>query len=100
MEKLLTQKEQELYSDKAYASKKYDDLLTKKSIVNRILHKGKKNQSLTEHQKEQNKQWPSIRGMVECVIGIFKLHDGIDKARYLDCNEIEPGLCWQCWHTT
>jgi hypothetical protein len=33
--------------------------------------------------------------MVERVIRVFKLHDGIDKARYLDSNEIEPGLCWQ-----
>ncbi len=33
MEKLLTQKEQELYADKAYASEKHHDLLTEKGIV-------------------------------------------------------------------
>ena len=38
MERLLTEKEKELYEYKAYASKKHDELLKEKGIVNRILH--------------------------------------------------------------
>ena len=65
IERLLTKKEKELYADKAYASKKHDELLKEKGIVNRILHKGKRNQPLTEKQKDQNRQWSSIRSTVE-----------------------------------
>jgi len=83
MEKLLTLKEKELYADKAYASKKHDQLLKEKGIVNRILHKGKRNHPLSEKQKDQNKQWSSIRSTVERVFGVLKLHHGIRKARYL-----------------
>jgi IS5 family transposase len=83
MEKLLTQKEKELYADKAYASKKHDQLLREKGIINRILHKGKRNQPLSEKQKDQNRQWSSIRSTVERVFGVLKLHHGISKARYL-----------------
>ncbi|NOR68562.1 MAG: IS5 family transposase [Methylomarinum sp.] len=83
MEKLLTEKEKELYADKAYASKKHDQLLKEKGIVNRILHKGKRNQPLTDKQKDQNRQWSSIRCTVERVFGVLKLHHGISKARYL-----------------
>ncbi len=82
MEKLLTQAEKELYADKAYASQKHVDLLKEKGIVNRILHKGKRNQPLSEKQKEQNRQWSSIRSTVERVFGVLKLHHGISKARY------------------
>ncbi|MCK5662027.1 MAG: IS5 family transposase [Thiotrichaceae bacterium] len=83
MEKLLTLKEKELYADKAYASKKHDQLLKEKGIVNRILHKGKRGHSLSVKQKDQNKQWSSIRSTVERVFGVLKLHYGIRKARYL-----------------
>ena len=83
MEKLLTEKEKELYADKAYASKKHDQLLKEKGIVNRILHKGKRNQALSDKQKDQNRQWSSIRSTVERVFGVLKLHHNISKARYL-----------------
>lgn len=83
MEKLLTDREKQLYADKAYASQKHDKLLTEKGIDNRILHKGKKNRPLSKEQKQQNKQWSSIRSTVERVFGVLKLHHGIRKARYL-----------------
>jgi IS5 family transposase len=83
MENLLTLKEKELYADKAYASKKHDQLLKGKGVINRILHKGKRNHPLSEKQKDQNKQWSSIRSTVERVFGVLKLHYGIRKAHYL-----------------
>jgi len=83
MKKLLILKEKELYADKAYASKKHDQGLKRKGIVNRILHKGKRNHPLSDKQKDQNKQWSSIRSTVERVFGVLKLHHGIRKARYL-----------------
>lgn len=83
MEPLLTEKEKELYADKAYASKKHDQLLEEKGIENRILHKGKRNQPLSKKQKDQNRQWSAIRSTVERVFGVLKLHHGISKARYL-----------------
>jgi IS5 family transposase len=83
MATLLTDQEIELYADKAYASQKHNRLLQEKGIVNRILHKGKRNQGLTDKQKDQNRQWSSIRSTVERVFGVLKLHHGIRKARYL-----------------
>lgn len=83
LEKLLTESERELYADKAYASDKHDKLLAERGIDNRILHKAKRNQPLSEAQKQQNRTWSSVRSGVERVFGILKQHYGIGKARYL-----------------
>jgi IS5 family transposase len=83
LEKLLTGTEEQVYADKAYASKGHDKLLAKRNTGNRILHKAKRNQPLTDRQKHQNRQWSSVRSTVERVFGVLKLHYGIAKARYL-----------------
>ena len=51
LERLLTQIEEALYADKAYASKKHDQLLEDKGIVNCILHIGNRNRPLRDAQK-------------------------------------------------
>lgn len=83
LEKLLTGAEEHVYADKAYASAEHDRLLAKRNTGNRILHKAKRNQSLSNRQKHQNRQWPSVRSTVERVFGMLKQHYGIAKARYL-----------------
>jgi IS5 family transposase len=83
LEKLLTGTEEQVYADKAYASAEHDKLLAKRNTGNRILHKAKRNQPLSEQQKHQNRQWSSVRCTVERVFGILKQHYGIAKARYL-----------------
>jgi IS5 family transposase len=72
-----------VYADRAYASKDHDKLLAKRNTGNRILHKAKRKQPLSDRQKHQNRQWSSIRSTVERVFGILKQHYGLAKARYL-----------------
>ena len=83
LEKLLTYTEEQVYADKAYASTTHDKLLAKRNTGNRILHKARRNQPLSDRQKHQNRQWASVRSTVERVFGILKQHYGIAKARYL-----------------
>jgi transposase, IS5 family len=83
LEKLLARTEEQVYADKAYASAEHDRLLAKRNTGNRILHKAKRNQPLSERQKHQNRQWASVRSTVERVFGILKQHYGIAKARHL-----------------
>jgi transposase, IS5 family len=83
LKKLLTTTEQQVYADKAYASAEHDKLLAKRNTGNRILHKARRNQPLSDQQKHQNRQWSSVRCTVERVFGILKQHYGIGKARYL-----------------
>jgi transposase, IS5 family len=58
----------------------HDKLLAKRNTGNRILHKAKRNQPLSDR---QNRQWSSVRCTVERVFGVLKQHYGIGKARYL-----------------
>ncbi len=83
LKKLLTGTEEQVYADKAYASAEHDRLLAKRNTGNRILNKAKRNQPLSDRQKQQNRQWSSVRSTVERVFGILKQHYGIAKARYL-----------------
>jgi transposase, IS5 family len=83
LEKLLTRTEEQVYADKAYASAGHDKLLAKRNTGNRILHKAKRNQPLSDWQKHLNRQWSSVRSTVERVFGVLKQHYGIGKARYL-----------------
>ena len=83
LKKLLTTTEEQVYADKAYASAGHDKLLAKRNTGNRILHKAKRNQPLSDRQKHQNRQWSSVRCTVERVFGVLKQHYGIGKARYL-----------------
>ena len=72
-----------MYADKAYASAEHDRMLAKRNIGNRILNKAKRNQPLSDRQKQHNRQWSSVRSTVERVFGVLKQHYGIGKARYL-----------------
>jgi IS5 family transposase len=83
LEQLLTGTEEQVYADKAYASAEHDNLLAKRNTGNRILHKAKRNQPLSDQQKQQNRQWSSVRCTVERVFGILKQHYRLAKARYL-----------------
>lgn len=83
LKKLLTYTEEQVYADKAYASAEHDRLLAKRNIGNRILNKAKRNQPLSDRQKQHNRQWSSVRSTVERVFGVLKQHYGIGKARYL-----------------
>jgi IS5 family transposase len=83
LKKLLTGTEEQVYADKAYASAEHDRLLAKRNTGNRILNKAKRNQPLSDRQKQQNRQWSSVRSTVERVFGVLKQHYGIAKARYL-----------------
>jgi IS5 family transposase len=83
LKKLLTHTEEQVYADKAYASAEHDKLLAKRNTGNRILHKAKRNQPLSDQQKQQNRQWSSVRCTVERVFGILKQHYRLAKARYL-----------------
>ena len=83
LKKLLTYTEEQVYADKAYASAEHDRMLAKRNIGNRILNKAKRNQPLSDRQKQHNRQWSSVRSTVERVFGVLKQHYGIGKARYL-----------------
>ena len=83
LEKLLTRTEEQVYADKAYASAEHDRPLAKRNTGNRILHKAKRNQPLSDRQKQQNRQRSSIRSTVERVFGVLKQHYCLAKARYL-----------------
>lgn len=83
LEKLLTGIEEQVYADKAYASAEHDKLLARRNTGNRILNKAKRNQPLSDREKQQNRQWSSVRSTVERVFGVLKQHYCLAKARYL-----------------
>lgn len=82
-EKLLTGSEAAAYADSAYKSKKHSELLKGRRIEERITHRAYRNTPLSDEQYEQNRQYSSVRCLVEHVFGIAKLHYGLAKARYL-----------------
>jgi IS5 family transposase len=71
----------QVYADSAYANKLNDKKLGKQN--NKILHRAYRNKSLTQQQKQENKQRSSIRYIVERTFGLLKQHHGLGKARYL-----------------
>ena len=71
----------EVYADSTYANKTNDKKLGKQN--NKVLHRAYRNTSLTQVQKQENKQRSSIRYIVERTFGLLKLHHGLGKARYL-----------------
>jgi len=50
-----------VYADKAYKSKKHDEILTDRKLKNRIHHKAVKNKPLTNWQKKFNSRLSSFR---------------------------------------
>ena len=70
------------YGDKGYKSAKNDKLLKDKKLKNRILHKAKRNSSLTEIEKKFNKLCGKIRYKVERTFGSIKRWFNGAVARY------------------
>lgn len=79
-DEVLTGTESAVYADSAYASKKNEARLGKKS---KILHRAYRNTPLTDAQKAANKIHSGVRSTVERVFGLLKLHHGLSKARYM-----------------
>jgi len=79
-DELLTGHEEQVYADSAYASKKNNEALGEK---NQILERAYRNKPLTEKQKQNNRRKSKIRSTVERSFGLMKLHQGLDKARYM-----------------
>jgi IS5 family transposase len=79
-DEVLTGTESAVYADSAYASKKNEKRLGKKS---KILYRAYRNTPLSDAQKAANKQRSGIRSTVERVFGLLKLHHGLSKARYM-----------------
>src|SRR5690606_40272559 len=79
-DELLTGTEEKVYADSAYASKKNNELLGNK---NRILERAYRGKPLTKKQKHNNQKKSCTRSTVERVFGLMKLHQGLDKARYM-----------------
>ena len=75
--------ETEIYADKAYSSRKHEDFLRKRGIKSRIQKKGYRNRVLSVEERENNKVYGRTRVIVERVFGIWKLHYGARKCRYV-----------------
>ena len=58
-----------VYADKAYKSKKHDEMIKEKKLKNRVHHKATKNNPLTEWQLKFNKQVSKFRYTVERTFG-------------------------------
>ena len=80
---LLSGEESSVYADSAYQSERHDALLAAQGSKNCILERAYRNKPLTDAQKRRNRQHSGIRSMVERVLGVLKLHDGMGQARYL-----------------
>lgn len=79
-DEVLTGSESAVYADSAYASKKNEKRLGKKS---KILYRAYRNTPLSDAQKAANKIRSGTRSTVERVFGLLKLHHGLSKARYM-----------------
>ena len=72
-----------VYADKAYKSKKHDEILTDRKLKNRIHHKAVKNKPLTNWQKKFNSRLSSFRYTVERTFGSKVLWFNAGVARYV-----------------
>lgn len=61
-----------LYGDKGYRSRKNEDLIHRKKLRSRILHKASRNKSLTSRERERNKLIGKVRFVVERTFGSIK----------------------------
>jgi len=75
----------EVYADKAYASKEIDTMLEEKKVANKICQKETKGMSDEEKKNHREKQKPisKVRAKVEHTIGTFKFEMKHKKARYI-----------------
>ncbi len=74
VEKLLTEKDkgQPLYADSAYGGEEQEKVYTKKEVINRVHEKGRRNNPLTEKQKEDNREKSKTRARVEHIFGFVE----------------------------
>lgn len=74
MEKLLTDDDEhhELYGDSAYVGDPIKLILKRKSIRNRIHEKGYRGKTLTDEQREKNRNKSTVRARVEHVFGFME----------------------------
>lgn len=80
---LIEGEEAAVYGDSAYKSQEHDELLEKRGIDNRIIRRAYRNRPLSAQDKQFNRKHTGVRSIIERVFGIFKLHYGMAKARYL-----------------
>lgn len=95
-EELLSGSEKEVYADSAYKSEKHDELLESKRIKNMVLHKGHRNNPLTEEQKVFNLIASQTRCVVERTFGVLKKYYGLGQARYLGIERNQARLSVIC----
>ena len=93
-EELLQSYDEACTADGAYLSKKNGKILAQRNIENLILNRAYRNKPLTPEEKQNNQKISPIRSIVERVFGIFKLHYGMRKSRYLglERNKMRLGL--------
>ena len=77
-ELLLSSRPSTVYADKAYVSSALDEKIEALELQNRILHKAKKDQPLTEAEELENKAWSKIRVRVEHAFGAMSNELGAD----------------------
>lgn len=94
-ESVILGKEQTIYADKGYASKKRKDYMVELDIDYNILEKGTRNHPLTKQQKALNKQLSKIRNRVERPFSYMKHVLGYERCRYYDLprNRFQFMLC-------
>lgn len=79
----LVDKEEEIYGDSAYRSRKHEEFLRRKKIKSRIQKRGYRNKPLSITARKMNKIYAKTRVVVERIFGIWKLHYGARKCRYV-----------------
>lgn len=94
---LLDGKEEALYADKAYDSKKLREQCKRNGTFYGVLTRGRRNRPLSEEEKERNKKLSKIRSKVERVFGIFSLHLRRARARYVGLLRNEIHLFLTCF---
>lgn len=82
LEKVQLPEETPFYADKGYMSKKNQDIINKRNLINCIMYKAVKNRPLTDRKKELNKLWGATRYKVERIFGSVKRWFGGGMARY------------------
>lgn len=78
-----------VYADKAYPSKKHDEMLRVKGYKNGIMSKGKRNKPLQDKEKSRNNQISKKRFIVERSFGTIKLHYKFNRASYIGIEKVE-----------
>ena len=76
-------KERETYADSVYRSKKHENILKRRGIESEIQKRNYRHKKLSEQEIKENKVNARTRVIVARVFGIWKLHYGARKCRYV-----------------